>query len=369
MGVRKICHRHRLDQRHRPRHCACASPPAARTSCSTGSAMPARSRRCAPSSPSELRRQRASIAAADMAKTDDIADMIAGAERCIRRRRRAGQQCRHPVRLADRGIPAREMGRDPGDQPVQRLPHHPRCVPGMKKRKLRPHHQHRLGACAGRLAFQVGLCRRQARHRRPHQDGGAGRRRVRRHRQRDLPRLCADAAGRKADPRPGQGARHQRRRLSCRRAARGAADQALRHGRGSGRACRLPGRRPGRLHHRRDHLRSTAAGPRTEPFPKTTGFEFHGDCALIADVLDLAFHAACRAELSEGSVPLRRPRIHGHQLRDRSRHRSARSCRSRWSRSTSRSCTTSSSTCRISPASAATPSPAWSSPACSTARR
>ena len=34
------------------------------------------------------------------------------------------------------------------------------AVPGMKKTRLGPHHQHRLGALAGRLALQVGLCRR-----------------------------------------------------------------------------------------------------------------------------------------------------------------------------------------------------------------
>ena len=44
------------------------------------------------------------------------------------------------------------------------------AVPGMKKKSLGPDRQHRLGACAGRLAVQVGLCRRQARHRRPDQD-------------------------------------------------------------------------------------------------------------------------------------------------------------------------------------------------------
>ena len=36
------------------------------------------------------------------------------------------QQCRHPVRLADRGVPDREMGPDHRDQPVLGLPCHPR---------------------------------------------------------------------------------------------------------------------------------------------------------------------------------------------------------------------------------------------------
>ena len=51
----------------------------------------------------------------------------------------------------------------------------------MKQARLRPHHQYRLGARPDRLAVQVGLCRRQARHGRPHQGGGARRRRSRRH--------------------------------------------------------------------------------------------------------------------------------------------------------------------------------------------
>jgi NAD(P)-dependent dehydrogenase (short-subunit alcohol dehydrogenase family) len=45
-----------------------------------------------------------------------------------------------------------------------------------------PHHQHRLGACARRLALQIGLCRRQARHCRPDQDGRARNRDLRHHR-------------------------------------------------------------------------------------------------------------------------------------------------------------------------------------------
>ena len=101
---------------------------------------------------------------------------------------------------------------------------------------LGPHRQHRLGACAGRLAFQVapmsppstaspGLTKTVALEAAEH----------RHHRQCGLPRLCADAAGGKADPRTGQGARHHRDSGDPRRAARGPADQALRHRR---RSCR-----------------------------------------------------------------------------------------------------------------------------------
>ncbi len=61
------------------------------------------------------------------------------------------------------------MGRDPRDQPVLGLPHHPRRAAGDAQEQFRPHHQHRLRARARRLAVQVGLCRGQARHRRSHQ--------------------------------------------------------------------------------------------------------------------------------------------------------------------------------------------------------
>ena len=47
------------------------------------------------------------------------------------------------------------------------------AMPGMKAAQVGPHHQHRVGAFAGRLAVQGGLCHRQARHRRPDQDRGA----------------------------------------------------------------------------------------------------------------------------------------------------------------------------------------------------
>ena len=63
---------------------------------------------------------------ADMSKPAEIAAMIADAQREARLARHSRQQRRHPVRLADRGFPDREMGRDPRDQPLLRLPHHPR---------------------------------------------------------------------------------------------------------------------------------------------------------------------------------------------------------------------------------------------------
>ena len=56
------------------------------------------------------------------------------------------------------------------------------AVPGMKARQVGPHHQHRVGAFAGRLAVQGGLRLGQARHRRPDQDRRARARDLRRHR-------------------------------------------------------------------------------------------------------------------------------------------------------------------------------------------
>ena len=68
------------------------------------------------------------------------------------------------------------------------------ALPAMKAKGWGRIDQHRLGAQPRRQPEQVRLCRRQARHRRPHQDGRARGRAVRRHRQLHQPRLCLDAA-------------------------------------------------------------------------------------------------------------------------------------------------------------------------------
>ena len=70
------------------------------------------------------------------------------------------------------------------------------------------------------------------------------------HLQRDLSGLRLHAAGRGADRRPGQGARHFPRAGHPRRAAGAATEQALRDGRGIGRADRLSRQRRGGVHHR-----------------------------------------------------------------------------------------------------------------------
>ena len=91
-------------------------------------------------------------------------------------------------------FPHREVERHHRDQLVGGLPRDPRGCRRHEGAPLRPHHQRRLRARARRLAVQVGLRRRQARHRRLDQDGGAGDGRVRHHRQRHLPGVRADAA-------------------------------------------------------------------------------------------------------------------------------------------------------------------------------
>ena len=88
----------------------------------------------------------------------------------------------------------------------------------------------------------------------------------------------------------------------------------------------------------------------------------------LADVAQKRLrHAAERSRLSAGPLQVLQSRIRRHQLPHRSRASCARSCpsRSRWSATPS---TTSSSACRIRPASATTPRPARSS-RCASGRR
>ena len=71
------------------------------------------------------------------------------------------------------------------------MPSAPR--PGHEGEEMGPHHQHRVGPRAGRLAVQVGLCGGQARHRRPDQNRRARARDLRRHRQ----CICPAMSGRR----------------------------------------------------------------------------------------------------------------------------------------------------------------------------
>ena len=151
---------------------------------------------------------RAVYVRADMANGDDCRGLVAEAAADARPRRHPRQQRRHPARRADPGLPARDLGPHPRDQPLLGLPHHRRGAAADARAGLGPHRQHRLGARPDRLAVQVGLRRRQARHRRLHQGDGARDRRGADHRQRHLPRLRADPARRGADPRHHEAVRH-----------------------------------------------------------------------------------------------------------------------------------------------------------------
>ena len=95
--------------------------------------------------------------------------------------------------FADRGVPDREVGPDHRHQPVVRVPHHPRRGARHEKAQMGPHHQHGVGAFAGRLAVQGGLRDGEARADRPDQDGRARARDLRRHLQLHQPRLCVDS--------------------------------------------------------------------------------------------------------------------------------------------------------------------------------
>ncbi len=87
---------------------------------------------------------------ADMSKPDEIADMVAMTEKELRLARRAGEQCRHPVRRQYRGFPGGEVGRRDRHQPVRLVPHHPLGHTGHEKAQMGPHHQHRVRARPGR---------------------------------------------------------------------------------------------------------------------------------------------------------------------------------------------------------------------------
>ena len=136
------------------------------------------------------------------------AALVATRRRAARPRRHPGQQRRHPARRPDPGLPRRQVGPDPRDQPLLGLPHHRRRPAADARPGLGPHRQHRLRPRPHRLAVQVGLRRRQARRRRPHQGRRPRDRRGADHLQRHLPRLRADPARRGADPRHHEAVRH-----------------------------------------------------------------------------------------------------------------------------------------------------------------
>ena len=139
------------------------------------------------------------------------------------------------------------------------------ALPGMKARNwgriINIASAHGLVASAA----EVGLCRGQARHRRPDQGGGAGNGDHRHHRQRDLPGLGADAAGAEAGRRPRREGRRRRRRSQAPPAGREAAFAAVRHARAARRpgACSCARRPPTRCAAWPGTW--TAAGSRSDP--------------------------------------------------------------------------------------------------------
>ncbi len=163
--------------------------------------------------PADIEKERAAIetdfkvkaihSPADMTKPAEIAGMIALGESTFGSVDVLCQQCRHPVRVADRGIPDRQMGRHHRHHLSSAFHGIRAVIPGMKKRGWGRIINNRLGAFAGGLAVQVGLCPGQARHRRPDQDRGAGARDLQDHLQLHQSGLRLDPAGRASDsPRP-----------------------------------------------------------------------------------------------------------------------------------------------------------------------
>ena len=137
----------------------------------------------------------------------------------FRQRRRSRQQRRDPACRADRGVSDRHLEPHHRHQSLRRLPRHRRRDPRHEGAQMGPHHLDRLGPFEGRFAVQIRLCHGQARHRRADQDGGAGDRQIRDHRELHLARLCLDPARREADPRHHGGAPSDARAGHQRRAA------------------------------------------------------------------------------------------------------------------------------------------------------
>ena len=110
---------------------------------------------------------------ANMLRHNQIADMIAKAERDFGSVdilvNNAGIQHVAP----GRGVPDRAVGRHHRHQPHLGLPHRAGGGARHEEAEVGPHHQHLLGAFAARLALQERLRLGQARPGRLHQDGGA----------------------------------------------------------------------------------------------------------------------------------------------------------------------------------------------------
>ena len=134
------------------------------------------------------------------------ADRLGG--RTVRDGRHSRQQCRDPACGADRGVPGRKVGCDHGHQSRIGLSHGCCRRADDARKRLGAGDQHRLRARPDSVTLQVRLCRGQARHGRPDQGDRPGDRRGSGDLQRDLPGICADAAGRGTDSRHDEAIRH-----------------------------------------------------------------------------------------------------------------------------------------------------------------
>ncbi len=216
------------------------------------------------------RRQRRTTRSAWRWTSPSEAAVNAGIERVVaelRRHRHPGVQRRHPDRQPDRELRLRRLEEDARDPPGRRLPDHQGSaaahVQGQRFGPEPGRHRdlHGVGAFARGLAAEVGLRHRQARPARPVARAGEGRRRARRAQPRGLPGLRAHAAGRQADSRAGQGARHQRRRGDQEGDARRHRRRRVHHGRGRRPDRALPVRRvPERGPDRAERSWSATAG-------------------------------------------------------------------------------------------------------------
>ena len=128
IAVRKIRHRHRLDQRHRP-----------------GNRREARRRRDAacmlngfgdPSAIEEIRSRLAEqnhvdvhYHEADLTRPDEIHELGRVREGCLRRRGYPGEQRRRPACRPDRGVSRRSLGLPARPEPLGGLPLHARGAP------------------------------------------------------------------------------------------------------------------------------------------------------------------------------------------------------------------------------------------------
>ncbi len=181
------------------------------------------------------------IRRADMSKPADIRAMVKQAEDAVRQRRHPRQQCRHPAHRSGRGVSRPRSGTRSSRSTSRRAstPSAPRCR-GMKRRGwgriINIASAHGLVASTHKAAYVA------AKH------GLVGLTKVvaletakdRRHLQRDLPGLGADAAGPEADRRRGGREEDHRRAGQARHAGREAADAGIHHARAARRAGAVP---------------------------------------------------------------------------------------------------------------------------------